>query len=77
MHNNCYEKCKICGESIKKGYITQWKDGNYYCINCQIDLNREIEYKTILQHRKLELKQQLIELETELGENNTIEIMYH
>ena len=76
MQNNNYDECKICGEQIKKGYLTQWKDGDYYCAKCQIDLNRKIEYKTILQRRKLELKQQLIELEIELGENNTIEIMY-
>lgn len=77
MQHNGYDKCKICGEPIKKGYLTQWKDGDYYCAKCQIDLNQKMEYKTILQHRKLELKQQLIELETELGENYTIEIMYH
>lgn len=77
MHNRIYDKCKICGESIKRGYLTRWKDGNYYCAKCQIDLNRKIEYKTILQRRKYELKEQLIELEIELGENESTEIMYH
>lgn len=76
MQNNGYDECKICGEPIKKGYITQWKDGDYYCVNCQIDLNRKIEYKKILQRRKYELSKQLHELEIELGENDKIEIMY-
>lgn len=76
MQNNNYDNCKICGESIKKGYLTQWKDGDYYCAKCQVDLNRNIEYKTILKRRKYELKHQLMELEIELGESDIIEIMY-
>lgn len=77
MLHNTYDNCKICGEPIKKGYLTLWKDGDYYCAKCQIDLNRKIEYKTILQRRRNELKRQIIELEIELGENNILEIMYH
>ena len=77
MHNRVYDKCNICREPIKKGYLTEGKDGNHYCAKCLIDLNRKIEIKVIMQRRKNELKQQLSDLEIELGENNAIEIMYH
>jgi len=55
--------CFICGTDIVKGYMTRWKDNNYYCVNCQIDLNRELEYNQIIENRKKELREQLQELE--------------
>ena len=69
--------CKICREPIKKGYLTQGKNGDYYCAKCLIDLNREIEFENVLKRRKNELKKQLLEIEFELGENNIFDIMYH
>jgi len=77
MQNKVYDNCYICGEPIKKGYLTQGHDGNYYCAKCLIDLNRKIEIKIIMQRRKYELKKELIDLEIELGEEKAIEIMYH
>ncbi len=68
--------CKICWEPIKKGYLTQGKDGEYYCAKCLIDLNREIEFINVLKKRRNELKKQLFEIESELGENNYPKIMY-
>lgn len=69
--------CKVCGEPIKKCYLTRGKDGNYYCAKCLIDLNRELDYERILKRRKKELKKQLTDIEIELGENNIFNVMYH
>jgi hypothetical protein len=77
MLENTYDECKICKEPIKKCYLTEGRDGNYYCAKCLIDLNRKIEYNEILKRRKIELKRQLIEIEFELEEERSYEIMYH
>lgn len=44
--------CYICGTDIVIGEMTLWKDGNYYCACCQIDLNRQIEFDKIINNRK-------------------------
>lgn len=77
MHNRIYGKCKICKEPIRIGYLTEGKDGDYYCPNCLIDINRRIDIKSILKRRQNELRRQLAELEIELGENQSIDFMYH
>jgi hypothetical protein len=33
--------CKICRRLFKKRYLTQSKNGNYYCPKCLIDLYRK------------------------------------
>lgn len=76
MRNEEYTQCEICGEEIKKGYMTQWRDGKYYCINCQVDLNNKIKHENILQRRKYELMDQLNEIQIELKENHHINLMY-
>jgi uncharacterized Zn finger protein (UPF0148 family) len=64
--------CFLCREDIAKGDMTRWKDGKYYCCNCQIDLNRKLEYDKIIEKRKKELREQLDELENNL-DNEVIE----
>ncbi len=68
--------CKICGEPIHKCYLTQGKDGKYYCAKCLVDTNKNIKYEKILKKRKYELKEQLKEIEIELEEDVTIDVMY-
>lgn len=77
MQNREYDTCFICREPIKKGYLTEGKDGNHYCAKCLIDFNKKIEIKSIMLRRKNELIRELAELEFELGENKTIDVMYH
>ena len=77
MHNRVYDKCKICGEPIRIGYLTEGKDGKHYCANCLIGINRKIEIKSIMKRRQNELRQQLAELDIELGEDQAINVMYH
>jgi len=54
--------CLICGTDIVIGDMTRWKDNNYYCANCQIDLNRKLDYDKIIDNRKRELEEQLEEI---------------
>ena len=56
MLEHTYDECKICKEPIKKCYLTEGSDGNYYCAKCLIDLNRKIEYNEILKRRKIGFK---------------------
>ena len=66
--------CEICLEPIVLGDMTLHKSGKYLCVNCQIDLNNEIEVKEIYRRRRKELLNQLSEINREL--NNDITIGY-
>jgi len=74
MMDNDYKidgNCEICGEPIKKGDLTLHKSGKYLCAKCQIDLNREMELREIYIRRRIELLNQLHEIDIELGIDNT------
>jgi len=63
QRGNCY----ICSEQIVIGEMTLHKSGKYLCANCQIDLNRKIEYIEILKKRRFEILNQLYEINKELN----------
>ena len=63
-------RCKICKEPIVLGDLTLHKSGQYLCCNCQIDLNKEVEFKEVLRRRRKEIMEQLYELNKELDVNN-------
>jgi len=74
MGNKIYGHCEICHNSIVLCALTLSKDGRYLCALCQIDLNKGIEFKEILRKRRLELMEQLHDIDEELGMEKRIEV---
>ena len=64
--------CEICGEPIVLGNMTLHKSGKYLCAKCQIDLNKDIEFKEVLRRRRSEIMIQLSEIDSDLEVNSCI-----
>ncbi len=73
--NKVYGNCEICGEEIALGYMTEYEDGRYLCISCQIDSNNKISRRQILLNRRNEILSQLYDIDVEIGNDNRIEII--
>ena len=74
MKSKVRGNCEICKTSIVLGELTLSKDGRYLCALCQIDLNKGIEFRNILVKRRLEILEQLHEIDEELNVENRIEV---
>ena len=55
-------KCGICRKPIVIGDMTLHKSGEYLCANCQIDLNKGIDFRNILINRRNEILFELSEI---------------